>query len=389
MATRTNTHTTRAALDAIWHEIELAAEAQEIGGGVMMVQHRGDVVLEGATGYAVREPESERTEMALDTIFDLASLTKVLSTTPAVLQLIEQNRLALDEPIGTWLPEFGTEGDKQGVTVRRLLSHTSGITGWRGVYTEGTGIDAYIASLARDQPAVTPGTQVEYSCMGFILLGEVVRRLSGVPLNEYAARHVFTPLGMVDTGYLPDPALRSRIAATEHGNYFEREATRNVPPVQGWREYLIRGEVHDGNAWYGLAGISGNAGLFGTAADLMRYANMWLNRGELDGVRLLGEGVVAEAMTEQTHLAAPNERRGLGWQMAPHPETPEEQASGRGMSDRAIGHTGFTGTSLWIDPARDLISVILTNRVHPTPNLDYASRRARISAMLAKAFPAQ
>ncbi len=144
--------------------------------------------------------------------------------------------------------------------------------------------------------------------------------------------------------------------------------------------------MRDGNAWYGLGGISGNAGLFGTAADLFRYASMWLNGGELDGVRILPEDLVAEATREQTGLSAPNERRALGWQMVPHPETPETMASGRGLSVHAYGHTGFTGTSTWIDPDRKLISILLTNRVHPAVQDTWNHTRARISQMLADAF---
>lgn len=377
------THPNLQDITASLHE---AVETHEIGGAVMLVQHAGEIVLDYVEGWAVREPESERTPMAADTIFDLASLTKVIATTPSVLQLVEQGRVELDEPIGAYLPEFGTEGEKQHITIRRVLSHSSGITSWRGIYTLGTGLDAYIANLAEDQPSTLPGCGVEYSCMGFILLGAMVERITGQTLDAYAHQHVFAPLGMSDTSYTPAPELRDRIAATEVGNSYEHDSTKHVPPVQGWRDYMLRGEVHDGNAWYGLHGVSGNAGLFGTAADVMRYANLWLNGGELDGVRILGEDIVREAMREQTDLSSPNERRGLGWQMVNHPETFETMSSSRGLSDRAIGHTGFTGTSVWIDPRRDLISVLLTNRVHPTVNMEYGKRRAAISKLLADAY---
>lgn len=375
-------------LDSIWQDIETATAAHQVGGAVAVVQHRGEIVLQRHTGWAVRVPEAERTPMTPDTIFDLASLTKVVSTAPSVLRLIGEDKIALDEPLATYIPEFGDEGAKRDVTIRNLLSHSSGLTSWRGVYTTGTGIDAYIASLAADQPEAAPNTRVAYSCMGFILLGEVVRRVSGLRLDAYAHQHIFQPLGMNQTGYLPSPDVRNRIAATELGNHFE-VATAGADPVQGWRQYLLRGEVHDGNAWYGLGGVSGNAGLFGTADDLLRYARMWLNGGELAGVRVLPETLVREATREQTGLAAPNQRRGLGWQMTPHPY-PEElsrEASGAGLSDRAYGHTGFTGTSLWIDPERELISILLTNRVHPTVNQDWAVIRANISKQLADIFP--
>lgn len=372
-------------LSRIWNRIEQAAEDEIISGAVALIWHDGDVVLHDATGWAVREPADERTPMALDTIFDLASLTKVVATTPAVLQLVAGNKLALDEPVGTYIPEFGTEGAKRDVTIRNLLSHSSGIISWAGPYTEATGIDAYIEYLAHTQPYSEPNTQVEYSCLGFITLGEVVHRLTGQNIAEYSWRHVFRPLGMDDTGYLPSPALRNRIAATEMGNHFERPMA-GAAPVHGWREYLLRGEVHDGNAWYGLGGIAGNAGLFGTADDLLRYARIWLNDGELDGVRILPEEIVHQATREQTGLSAPNDRRGLGWQMVPHPEITEMTSSGHGLSQHAYGHTGFTGTSLWIDPDRRLISILLTNRVHPQVVDGWGTVRAEISGLLADEF---
>ena len=374
------------AIATIWQQIEDSADRHDMGGAVALIWHDGKVVLHRATGWAVREPASERTPMPLDAIFDLASLTKVVATTPSILQLVAQGSLALDTPVGEIIPEIGTQGARRDITVRNLLTHSSGIASWAGVYTEGTGIDAYIDYIARTQPVTPPNSQVAYSCLGFITLGEVVHRLTGQTIDVYARAHVFQPLGMQDTGYLPAPELRSRIAATEIGNPYET-GTAGAAPAGGFRDYLIRGEVHDGNAWYGLGGISGNAGLFSTADDLLRYARMWLNGGELDGIRLLPPDIVQEATREQTGLAAPNERRGLGWAMVPHPETPETMASGRGLSVRAYGHTGFTGTSLWIDPQRRLISILLANRVHPTVQDGWNYVRAGISAQLADLYP--
>ncbi len=375
-------------LEPIWHHIEQAVTDHSAGGAVALIHHGGETVLHKATGWAVREPESQRSPMTVDTIFDLASLTKVVATTPAVLHLVAAGKIGLDDPLATYIPEFGSDGPRRDMTIRNLLSHSSGICSWRGVYTTGTGIDAYIASLAADQPEAAPNSRVAYSCMGFILLGEVVRRVSGQRLDAYAREHIFLPLGMESTMYTPPHELHDRIAATEHGNHFEVD-TAGGDPVQGWRQYLIRGEVHDGNAWYGLGGVSGNAGLFGTASDLLRYARMWLNGGELDGVRILPQDLVREATREQTGLRAPNQRRGLGWQMAPHPDSAfVNDSAGSGLSDRAFGHTGFTGTSLWIDPDRDLISILLANRVHPVVTEDWTRVRAAISLMLADIFPA-
>ena len=375
-------------IHSIWQDIEDATAKHEIGGGVAIIQQGGEVVLRKATGWAIREPEDARIPMKIDTIFDLASLTKVMVTAPATLQLIADGKIGIDDPISTYIPEFGDEGQKHDVTIRNMLSHSSGIVSWRGVYTEGSGMKAYIDSLKADQPEAAPNSQVAYSCMGYILLGEVIERVSGKRIDTYAHDHIFAPLGMNSTMYTPPMELRNRIAATEDGNEYEVIAAINNP-VQGWRDYLVHGEVHDGNAWYGLNGISGNAGLFGTADDMLTYARMWMNGGELNGVRILPEEIVREATREQTGLAHPNQRRGLGWQMVPHEHPAKEsmETAGAGLSMTAYGHTGFTGTSVWIDPERDLISILFTNRVHPTVRGEWTGIRAGISRQLADAYP--
>lgn len=375
-------------INSIWQDIEQAAAKHEIGGGVAIIQQGGEVILREATGWAVREPEEARIPMTTDTIFDLASLTKVMVTAPAILQLIDQGKVRLDDPLSTYIPEFGDEGEKHDITIRNLLSHSSGICSWRGVYTESSGIEAYIESLRADQPEAAPNSRVAYSCMGYILLGEVIQRVSGERLDAYAHNHIFKPLGMNSTMYTPPASVRHRIAATEKGNEYEVDAAVD-PPVQGWRDYLVHGEVHDGNAWYGMNGISGNAGLFGTADDMLAYGRMWMNGGELNGVRVLSEEIVREATREQTGLSSPNQRRGLGWQMVPHQPLAKEsmETAGAGLSTTAYGHTGFTGTSMWIDPQRDLISILFTNRVHPTVRGEWTGIRAGISRQLAAAFP--
>lgn len=374
-----------AKLESAWRSLEEAGERHEFGGAVALVQRHGEVVLHRATGWAVREPEEERTPMALDTIFDLASLTKVVATLPTILKLVTAGKIGLDQPVGEILTEFGTEGDKAGMTIRRLLAHTSGIISWRAVFLTGSGPEHYIADFAMDQPYKKPGEQVEYSCPGFITLGEVVRRVTGMPVADYATHEVLEPLGMRDTMFTPPASLRDRIAATELGNDFEAEQEVGEPVDGGWRRYLLRGEVHDGNAWYGFRGLGANAGLFGTAPDLARYGQMWLNGGELDGTRILPASIVAEATREQTGLDAPNDRRGLGWLMTPRPGEEAGNHSGRGLSQRAYGHTGFTGTSLWMDPERDLVIVLLTNRVHPRVNQAYLPTRAAFTETIAEA----
>lgn len=376
-------------LDQAWVDLIEGAQAHEYGGAVALVARKGQIVLHRATGWAQREPEADRSPMGTDTIFDLASLTKVTATLPSILLLVGDGRLDLDIPVGEILTEFGTEGAKREVTIRRLLTHSAGLSDWIPAFLRGHGAAAYLAEFGATQPALPPGGQVVYSDPSFITLGEVVHRITGETVDVFARKHVFQPLGMTDTRFTPPVGLRSRIAATEVGNAFEAEKVPGQTPVKkgGWRDYLLRGEVHDGNAWYGFDGVVGHAGLFGTARDLFRYGQMWLNGGELDGVRVLPEGIVREATTNQIAIPGETERRGLGWRMLPQPGTPEDTPdSGRGLSDRAFGHTGFTGTSLWMDPERDLVIVLLTNRVHPTVTNAYLPRRARFTQAVADAL---
>ncbi len=377
-------------IERAWISLVRAADAHEYGGAVALIMRQGQVVLHRATGWAVREPEDQRSPMGADTIFDLASLTKVVATTPSILHLIALGKVGLEQPVGRILPEFGTEGAKAGITIRRLLSHSAGLSAWRPVFLTATGADAYLAEFAATQPEHPPGEQVIYSDPGFITLGEVVRRVSRDPVSVYARREFFEPLGMTDTMFTPPRSLRSRIAATEIGNGFEagKEPTRS-PVNGGWRDGLIRGEVHDGNAWYGFDGVAGHAGLFGTALDLARYGLFWLNHGALGDARLLPAELVAEACRDQIAIEEETERRGLGWRMVSKPATVESvPESGRGLSERAFGHTGFTGTSLWMDPDRDLVIVLLTNRVHPTVTNAYLATRAAFTVTVARSIQA-
>ena len=256
------------------------------------------------------------------------------------------------------------------------------------VFLDGTGERAYIEAFAKTQPEWEPDTRVVYSDPSFITLGAVVRRVSGETLDEHAKREVFDPLGMTETMFTPPRSLRGRIAATETGNAFEAEKITGRAPAGGpWRDGMIRGDVHDGNAWYGFGGIAGHAGLFGTAIDLYRYGRMWLNGGELGGVRILPEELVAEATVNHTRYDDLTDVRGYGWRLLPPSGSPEENPdSGRGMSQRAFGHTGFTGTSLWMEPEHDLVLVLLTNRVHPTVTADYLETRARFNQAIVAAI---
>ncbi|MGH2557916.1 MAG: serine hydrolase domain-containing protein [Thermomicrobiales bacterium] len=363
-------------LASAWRAIHDGELADAYAGAVALVARGEEVLLHRATGLAVRE--SARIPMTEETIFDIASLTKVVATLPAILRLIDAGLVGLDEPVGAYLTEFSVEGWKRGVTVRRLLSHSAGFPAWRPLYVDGAGPASYLATISAVEPAYEPGTESVYSDFGFILLGELVRRVTGKDIAVFAVREVFAPLGMTETMFSPPAGLRDRIAAAEVGNLYERGmAAERAAEFGGWREELIWGEVHDGNAFYGLGGVAGHAGLFGTGRDLLRYGQCWLNGGVVNGDRLLSEKIVAEATKEQ----APG--RGLGWRLP----TDDPEDHGRPLGPRAFGHTGFSGASLWIDPDRDLVIVLLTNRVHPTVREGIGAARLAFNTALADEFP--
>lgn len=278
-----------------------------------------------------------------DTIYDCASLTKVVAALPLILLLVERGRLRLDDPVSYYIPAFAVEG-KAAVTVKQLLTHTSGLVAYRDMHSHGWTPEEVKARVFAEPLQYEPGTKAVYSDFGFITLGEIAALLFGEPLEAAARRHVFEPLGMHDTRYLPPEESKPRMAATEYDAKLGRHK---------W------GEVHDENAG-ALGGVSGHAGLFSTAEDLAKYAAMWLAGGRIGGTgrRLLSEATVkAATRSYTTHLPA---GRGLGWVL----RGDSFDASGDLLSPSCYGHTGFTGTSIWMDPELDCFAVLLTNRVH-------------------------
>jgi CubicO group peptidase (beta-lactamase class C family) len=271
----------------------------------------------------------------------MASLTKVVGLTSAVLRLVQDGRLDIDAPVQRYVPEWkGPNKDR--VTVRHLLTHSSGLPSWRPLYKEATS-PAHALSLVLATPLDTlPGRRMVYSDLGAILLGEVATRVAGRPFHEIATREVFAPLDMRETAWLPPASKRARIAPTE---------------IDPWRQRHLRGEVHDENA-YALGGVAPHAGLFSTAADLSRLARMYLGHGVLDGVRVLDSATIARFTSRPD---SPLSNRALGWE-----KPTGSNSAGRRMSASAFGHTGFTGTSFWVDPANDVFVILLTNRVNPT-----------------------
>jgi len=320
------------------HVMTQAVRDGAFPGGVALVGSRDGILARSAAGQLdVADP----TVPDVNTLWDLASLTKVVGMTSGVLRLAQDGRLDLDAPVQRYLPAWTGPG-KSSVTVRHLLTHSSGLPSWRPLYKEAT-TPAEARALVLATPLdTTPGVRMVYSDLGAILLGEIVTRAAGVPFNEFATREIFAPLRMRETTWLPAPSKRARIAPTE---------------VDPWRQRHLRGEVHDENA-FALGGIAAHAGLFSTAADLSRLARMYLHYGQLDGVRVLDSATIARFTGRPD---APLSNRALGW------EKPSgSNSAGHRMSADAFGHTGFTGTSLWIDPAQDVFVMLLTNRVNPT-----------------------
>jgi CubicO group peptidase (beta-lactamase class C family) len=271
-------------------------------------------------------------------LWDLASLTKVVGMTTAMMQLFEQGKVDLDAPLQRYIPEW--QGPhKELVTIRHLITHTSGLPAFKP-YDQQTHDPDSLAKLMFATPLDTlPGVRMIYSDIGAYMLGRLVERLSGETLDQYVLNHVFRPLGMNETMYRPPSSLKPRIAPTE------------IDPVRGGK---VWGMVHDERAYY-LGGVSAHAGIFSSAYDLARFARMYLNNGTLDGVRIIRPETIDLFTTRQV------QDRALGWQ-----KPDGSNSAGHLMSERAFGHTGFTGTSIWIDPARDVFVILLSNRVDPT-----------------------
>lgn len=339
-----------------------ATAAREVPGAVAAVARRGRRVFYGAYGHAALSPEPRL--MRPDTLFDIASLTKVVATLPSVLLLLEEGRFRLDDPVVKFIPEFGTN-NKEHITLRQLLSHTSGLVWWRDFHNHCHSQAEFIAAICNEELNYPTGSKVVYSDLNFILLGEIVRRLTGQRIDAFAGARVFAPLSMNDTGFNPAQERAGNCAATEYRAGLGRCQCC---------------EVHDENAT-ACGGVSGHAGLFSTAADLLLYGQMWLNGGQLGGRRLLSQATVRAATTEQT--AGLDDRRAIGWLL----KTRDYASSGDLFTWKAYGHTGFTGTSLWVDPELELVAVLLTNRVHPTrDNPAFLSVRARFHNLVAAAI---
>ncbi len=341
--------------------VEEAISNGQIPGAVILVGNRDTVLYRRAFGYRSLVPEKK--PMTLDTIFDLSSLTKVVATSTAVMQLVEKGKLRLEDRVAEYWPEFKVHG-KERITVRELLTHYSGLRPDIDLKPKWSGYEAGLRLIAAEKPVAPPGTRFIYSDINFEILGELVRRVSGQSLDVYCEEHIFRPLGMKDTGFNPSQSEVDRIAPTEYSG--------------GGR--MKRGEVHDPTA-FSMGGVAGHAGLFSTADDLSVFAQMLLNSGSLKGVTILSPLMVEKMTSPQT---PPDKMvlRGLGWDI----DSPFASNRGELFPVGSFGHTGYAGTSIWIDPVSGIYVIILTNRVHPNGHGDCGPIRTGIATLVSSAL---
>jgi uncharacterized protein YbbC (DUF1343 family)/CubicO group peptidase (beta-lactamase class C family) len=351
--------------------VEAEIAKKQLPGAVVLVGKDGKVVWRRAYGNRALEPQAEA--MTPDTVFDLASLTKVVATATSVMILVERGKVRLGDAVARYIPEFADAGKKT-ITVEQLLTHRSGLIADNPIEDYQQGVEKAWENVWKLAPLNEAGAKFIYSDVNYIVLGEIVRRAGGKPLDEFAAENIFRPLGMKDTGFKPAASLQARVAPTERRG-------------GGEAEHWMRGEVHDPRA-YLLGGVAGHAGLFSTADDLALYCQMILNGGEYGGVRVLSKLGVSR-MTEPRASGGnggDGEWRGLGWDVA----TRFSANRGDLFTYRSFGHTGFTGTSIWIDPVRETFVVFLSNRVHPKlatkQPADVTSLRGRVSSIVASSI---
>jgi uncharacterized protein YbbC (DUF1343 family)/CubicO group peptidase (beta-lactamase class C family) len=342
-------------VDAI---IEDAVHDKLIPGAVVLIGHDGQVVYRKAFGNRALEPRRE--PMTVDTIFDLASLTKVIATTTSMMQLVERGKVRLNDPVMKYLPQFGQNG-KEDITVRQLLTHYSGLAPdldlkmpWEGKQT------AYSMAFT-EKPETPPGAGFVYSDINFIVLGALVEQVSGESLDRYAETHVFAPLKMTHTRYLPPKAWRPKIAPTQYDDH----------------NHLLWGEVHDPTA-FRMGGVAGHAGLFSTADDLGKFASALLSGG-----RGVLSALTVEKMTTPEQPPTATAVRGFGWDI----DSPFSSNRGDLLPVGSYGHTGFTGTSIWIDPTTRTYIILLTNAVHPRGQGNAVGLRTKLATAVAAALP--
>jgi beta-N-acetylhexosaminidase len=336
-----------AKLQRAYDVLDQAVADHAFPGGVLAVGYRNELIVHefGRQTYDAKSPAVD-----VDTIYDAASLTKPVVTATLVAMQVEAGRIGLDLPVARYIPEWNDSPNpewRKTVTVRNLLTHSSGLPAHKDYFLRLHSKREFIAAICREPLEYEPGTKTVYSDLGFILVGEILERATGKTVDQLAHDQIFSPLDMADTMFNPPRNLLSRIAPTENDTVF--------------RKRLMQGEVHDENA-FAMGGVAGHAGLFTTAGDLAVFCQMLLNGGIYGHHRLLNRATSSQFTAPQ---ALADHARTLGW-MTPTPNS----SSGHYFSPRAFGHLGFTGTSIWIDPDRQLFVILLTNRVYPTREND-------------------
>lgn len=334
-----------------------AIERGEAPGAVVLIAHRGSVVYRKAFGHRVLVPTPE--PMTEDTIFDAASLTKVMATATSVMILVEDGKLSLTDTVAGYIPDFA-QNEKGKITVLNLLTHYSGLRPDLDLDEPWVGYDTAISLACKETPVALPGEKFIYSDINYFLLADIVQRVSGRTMNEFTRERIYRPLGMKDTGYQPDLSLIGRIAPTEPRD-----------------RVMLRGTVHDPTA-FRMGGAAGHAGLFTTVDDLGIFAQMLLGQGIYDGVRILSPlGVLA--MTTPQSPVGMTALRGIGFDI----RSPFSSNRGDLFPVGSFGHTGFTGTSLWIDPLTDTIVIVFTSRLHPEGKGNASPVRKRVASVVA------
>ena len=346
--------------------LQSQVDLDKIPGAVIEIKQNDNIVYRRAYGFAQKYDFNHQKlnppeKMTIHHLFDIASLTKVIGTTTSVMLLIDRGLLKIEDPVGKYIEAFKTK-EKKDITIRHLLTHTAGLYEWYPLYyTASNKKESY--NLIGDLPLMFPvGAQRRYSDLGFVLLGEIVEIVSGQPLEQFMKQNIFLPLEMQNTTFNPLASGHfKKITATSAGNPYEKRMVydstlgfkvKEIDPAQwnGWRNYELKGEVNDGNAWYANGGISGAAGLFSTVDDLQKLVDMLMRKGKVGSMQFISEKTI------ETFLTKDKFSNGLGWMMDP------ENSFMKDAPEGTFGHTGFTGTSIAVIPEYNISVILLINR---------------------------
>ena len=339
------------------HVMEQAILDKVFPGGVVTVLKNGVIVYQKA--YGRHQYEMDATPYQVDDIFDLASLTKVIATTTSIMHLVDQGRLNLDEKVSSYIPEFGTPS-KNDITIRDLLLHESGLPAYRNYIDHISHRDSLLIAVSKEELIHSRGQRYVYSDLGFILLAQIIEKVSGISFQDYADRHIFSALQMSETMFNPKNNSTDFI--------------KRIPPTEidtSYRKRVIQAEVHDERAWL-LGGVAGHAGLFSTGTDIAIWAGMLMDYGRYNDLTIIDSALVSTFIRRQSTLA----NRALGFDMK---SDSGFSSAGKLMSGSTFGHTGFTGTSVWMDPERGVALIVLTNRTWPYRSSSAGIGRVRAS----------